>query len=103
MAELSEFLGGGGVKSLQRIAVTGVGNLTIAPVNINKTTINIVSCLVVATGDGDSSSLRSLEVTNFVRLINGTTISYSAQSPYASGAYLKIHNATIYAEVIEYA
>lgn len=87
------------IKSIQRVQVIGNGNLTISPVNMDKTEINIPSIpLNCSTNNYGSDSA----LTNDVVLTSPTNLKYNSQSLECDGGYIRYNNLYMYIEIIEY-
>ncbi len=96
MTEVNLGSNGSVIKSIQRVTVTGDGSLTIAEVNPEKTTINLLTSFSTY-AQGGTTVFRNSHTAS-IWLINSTTIGHIATGLTTSGDKAL----TLYAEVIEY-
>ena len=112
MSELNQFLaqGGGGIKSIQRIALTSINgssyqNVTIAKVDMNKTVVNI-TCQPINIVTGWIQSLptsgSSKIAENFATLTSQTNLRVLWYAFWLDQEGLHATGCDFYAEVIEY-
>ena len=108
-SDLGSNSGGGSIKSIQRVSFTGEEVLTIAPVDMGKTVVNINShSSSAAWGYGSSHSAGgtawSQNMINYARLTAPDELTCRAKGAVVpSNSYLSLVDITLYAEVIEYA
>lgn len=87
------------IKSIQRVQVIGTGNVTISPVNMAKTEINIPSIpLNCSTSNYGSDGV----LNNNAVLTSATNLKYTTQSLECDGGYIRYNDLYMYIEIIEY-